>query len=72
MMAYINRERETISSVLYTLAMKLLLWARDNNIILKARYLQGVLNVRADALSRNILPQTEWSLNPGTRDKLLT
>jgi hypothetical protein len=71
-MAYINREGGTRSSVLCSLAIKILLWAKDNNIILKARYPQGVLNVRADALSRNILPQTEWSLNPGTRDKLLT
>jgi hypothetical protein len=71
-MAYINREGGTRSSVLCALAMKILFWAKDNNITLKARYLQGVLNVRVDALSRNILPQTEWSLNPGTRDRLLT
>jgi hypothetical protein len=71
-MAYINREGGTRSSVLCALAIKLLLWAKDNNITIKARYLQGILNVRADALSRNLLPQTEWSLNPGTRDRILT
>jgi hypothetical protein len=70
-MAYINREGGTRSSALCTLAIKLHLWAMENNIVLKARYLQGILNVHADALSRNLLPQTEWSLNPVTRDRLL-
>ena len=41
-------------------------WAEANLLSLKAEYIQGTLNVRADWLSRQTLQEAEWALNPRT------
>jgi hypothetical protein len=68
--AYINRQGGTRSSTHCALAIRLHLWSLAHKIALKANYLQGKLNVLADALTRNILSQTEWSLHERTVNRL--
>ncbi|XP_068220009.1 uncharacterized protein [Palaemon carinicauda] len=63
-LAYITKQGGTHSMSLYETAKNLLLWARERNVILMTRFIQGEKNVMADSLSRRgqILP-TEWTLH---------
>ncbi|XP_064113206.1 uncharacterized protein LOC135219920 [Macrobrachium nipponense] len=62
-LAYVRKQGGTHSFSLNETAKNLLLWAKDRNIVLQTRFVQGELNVRADLLSRRnqVLP-TEWTL----------
>lgn len=62
--AYVNKQGGTHSRPLCDLAIEIVLWCAQNNVLLKARYIPGRLNALADCLSRkkNVV-QTEWSLD---------
>ena len=63
--SYINKQGGTHSPTLLRLTVELLLWLEAKNIIVRARHIQGCLNVIADHLSRPNQPiSTEWSLHP--------
>ena len=50
--SYINKQGGTRSPTLLRLKVELLLWLEAQNIIVRARHIQGCLNVMADHLSR--------------------
>ena len=54
---YINKMGDTKSPVLASMALDLWEWCLHHNILLEARYLPGVLNIRADRESRVFLDQ---------------
>ena len=62
---YINHQGGTKSIELCLLTWKLwsLALALENNIALKAVHIMGKMNFLADYLSRQMIRQTEWSLN---------
>ena len=69
--AYINKQGGTKSSDLCAQACRLWQWCLDHNIVIRAAYIPGVVNVPADALSSGkSLPvllnhrgdHREWSL----------
>ena len=63
--SYINKQGGTHSPTLFGLTVELLLWLEAQNIIVRARYIPGCLNMIADHLSRPNQPiATEWSLHP--------
>ncbi|GAA6064854.1 uncharacterized protein LOC113526632, partial [Tachysurus ichikawai] len=61
--SYINHQGGLRSRPLYKLARAVLLWSRDR-LSLRAIYIPGRLNVRADALSRQGPRPGEWRLHP--------
>ena len=63
--AYINKQGGTHSAEMCALLWKIMTWCHHYHITLKARHIQGCLNVMADLLSRsNQVQSTEWSLHP--------
>ena len=63
--AYVNKQGGTRSSTLLDLTFRLFNWTRQHHVLLKAEHIAGVLNVRADRLSRqHQVVSTEWSLHP--------
>jgi hypothetical protein len=60
---YINQEGGTGSPTLCKLTLHLLSWCLHQGIVLVAEYVPGVQNTMADSLSRQIVSQTEWSLD---------
>ncbi|GAA6090398.1 uncharacterized protein LOC117958235, partial [Tachysurus ichikawai] len=62
--SYINHQGGLRSRPLYKLARAALLWSRDRLLSLRAIYIPGRLNVRADALSRQGPRPGEWRLHP--------
>ena len=70
--AYINRQGGTRSSHLCAIACRLWNWCLDQDILIRAAYIPGVVNIPADSLSRGkslslaaqpVLDQREWSLS---------
>ena len=62
--AYINKQGGTHSAEMCALLWKIMTWCHHYHITLKARHIQGCLNVMADLLSRsNQVQSTEWSLH---------
>ena len=63
--AYVNKQDETVSRSLCSLASRLFRWTESLDIHLDARYLPGQSNVLADLLScQGQVIGTEWSLHP--------
>ena len=60
---YINKMGGTKSPVLASMALDLWEWCLHHNILLEARYLPGVLNIRADRESRVFLDHHDWKLD---------
>lgn len=58
--AYINNLGGTVSPLATEIAKDLWMWCLERNITVKAQYLPGVENVRADRESRT----PDWMLNP--------
>ncbi|KAJ1135528.1 hypothetical protein NDU88_001967 [Pleurodeles waltl] len=63
-MWYINKQGGVGSYLLCREALRLWCWAQDHQICLMANHLAGVLNVRADVLSRHFSLDHEWRLHP--------
>jgi hypothetical protein len=63
--AYLNKEGGTRSRPLCRRAMDLILWCRDQDIMLRAVHIPGIDNAIADSLSRGkSIQPTEWALQP--------
>jgi len=62
--SYINKQGGTHSPSLCMLTWKLLIWAQERGVTLKAEHIPGEKNVRADRLSRVFASAIEWRLNP--------
>ena len=63
--AYINKQGGTRSKRLFALARTIILWCHGHNIRIHCRHIAGVLNVKADWLSRKSqIIGSEWSLHP--------
>ena len=72
--AYINKQGGTHSFPLWRQSWLLFQWAIREGVSLQATHLPGILNVRADILSRQGQVQTtfEWQLNPLVFQQILT
>lgn len=62
--AYLSKQGGTRSRSLCNRAIEVLTFADASNIPLQARHIPGRLNVMADALSRQRVFHTEWTLSP--------
>ncbi|XP_057211386.1 uncharacterized protein LOC130567370 [Triplophysa rosa] len=62
--SYINRQGGVHSRALFELAARLLLWADQHLLSIRAALIPGHLNCGADMLSRGGLSQGEWRLHP--------
>lgn len=62
--AYINHQGGLRSLRLHRIARDIILWAHAHLQSLRATHVPGVLNVRADRLSRACLSNQEWRLHP--------
>ena len=61
--AYINNLGGTVSPRATEIAKELWMWCLERNITVKAQYLPGVENVRADMESRIMPDRSDWMLN---------
>lgn len=61
--AYINNLGGTVSPKATEIAKQLWMWCLERNIMIRAQYLPGVENVRADRESRVMLDRSDWMLN---------
>ena len=68
--SYINRKGGTTSKTLSDLAIQTWLWCMERNLTIHAEHIPGVLNVRADAESRNLHHSSDWRLDPDVFRKL--
>ena len=63
--SYLNKQGGTHSWDMCLLVWCILAYCNPRNILIRARHIQGCLNVIADSLSRkDKIIQTEWSLHP--------
>jgi hypothetical protein len=63
-MSYINKSGGTRAPQLCILAFQMLLWCKEQGIVLSASHIPGVENVLADKLSRKVVVlSSEWSLH---------
>ena len=63
--AYLNKQGGTHSLEMCLMVWRLMAFCNPRAILLRARHIQGCLNVIADSLSRrDKIIQTEWSLHP--------
>ena len=62
--AYVNRKGGLRSGSLHDLAHKILLWAHNQGVSLKAIYLLGEVNMAVDLLSRGGPRPGLWRLHP--------
>ena len=63
--SYLNKQGGTHSWDMCLLVWRILAYCNPQNILIRARHIQGCLNVIADSLSRkDKIIQTEWSLHP--------
>ncbi len=62
--SYINHQGGLRSRPLCKLACQILLWSQGKLLSLRATYIPGVHNIRADILSRQGLRPGEWRLHP--------
>ncbi|XP_034258760.1 uncharacterized protein LOC117655422 [Pantherophis guttatus] len=62
--AHINRQGGTRSKALMREASRLFRWAESHLASIHTSHISGSANVQADALSRSVVDQTEWSLDP--------
>ena len=70
--AYVNKQGDTVSRALCLLASRLLRWTESFDVHLDARYLPDEDNVLADVLShRGQVVGAEWSLHPQVARALL-
>ncbi|CAJ0964540.1 unnamed protein product [Ranitomeya imitator] len=69
--AYINRQGGTRSSTLMEVANPIFQVAEVHLLSLTALHIKGSINTKADYLSRNMLRQGEWSLNPAIFSQII-
>ena len=62
--AYINNQGGTRSPSLTSLTLELWNWCLQQNILITAEHLPGVLNVQADKESRTFVDSSDWKLQP--------
>ena len=63
--SYLNKQGGTHSWDMCLLVWRILAFCNPRNILIRARHIQGCLNVIADSLSRrDKIIQIEWSLHP--------
>ncbi len=62
--AYINHQGGLRSHSLYRMARRLLLWAQNELLSLRAVHVPGSLNLGADMLSRSDVAPGDWTLHP--------
>ena len=63
--SYLNKQGGTHSWDMCLLVWRIMAYCNPRNILIRARHIQGCLNVIADSLSRkDKIIQTEWSLHP--------
>ena len=63
--SYLNKQGDTHSWDMCLLVWRILAYCNPRNILIRARHIQGCLNVIADSLFRkDKIIQTEWSLHP--------
>ena len=63
--SYLNKQGGTHSWDMCLLVWRILAYCNPRNILIRARHIQGCLNVIADSFSRkDKIIQTEWSLHP--------
>ena len=63
--SYLNKQGGTHSWDMCRLLWRILAYCNPRDILIRARHIQGCLNVIADSLSRkDKIIQTEWSLHP--------
>ena len=62
--AYINKMGGTHSHALANLAIALCEWCHENQLIVSAQHLPGILNVRAERESRVLTDSSDLKLNP--------
>ena len=61
--SYINHLGGPVSPLATEITKQLWMWCLERNITLKAQYLPGTQNVRADAESRLMRDRSDWMLN---------
>ena len=70
--AYVNKQRDTVSRALFLLTSRLPRWTESFDIHLDVKYLPGQSNVLADLVSRcEQVIGTQWSLHPQVARSLL-
>ena len=62
--AFINRFGGTRSDTMLGIAKEIFQICQERNVWIRASYIKGSLNVRADLESRRELDDTDWQLNP--------
>ena len=62
--AFINRQGGTRLRTLCDLAVQMGVWGMRRDLSLEARHIPGVVNVSADAISRQHFTDPEWHLDP--------
>ena len=63
--SYLNKQGGTHSWDMCLLVWRIMAYCNPRNILIRARHIQGCLNVISDSLSRkDKIIQTEWSLHP--------
>ena len=70
--AYINHMGGPVSPLATDLVKQMWLWCLERSITLKAQYLPGIQNVRADMESRVMIDRSDWMLNPEIFSKIQT
>ena len=60
---YSNHQGGTVSPMATEIAKDLWMWCLERDITIKAQYLPGVENVRADSESRVMQDRSDWMLN---------
>ena len=71
-MAYINNKGGLVSRQCNSLALQIWEWAINRNCHLSAIHIAGKDNLKADYLSRNQDNSSEWSLDGGKLNRILT
>jgi len=68
--AYVNKMGGILSRSLHEESRRLWQWCERRSIRVFASYIPSALNSAADKASRNIDPDTEWSLNPAAFQRI--
>lgn len=69
--SYINHLGGPVSPLATELTKQLWMWCLERNVTLKAQYLPGKENMRADRESRVMRDRSDWILNPKIFNRIL-
>ncbi|XP_068096310.1 CCAAT/enhancer-binding protein gamma isoform X1 [Hyperolius riggenbachi] len=62
--SYLNKQGGTRSEILLNLSLEIMEWSEDHLLSLTAVHIRGDRNILADTLSRQLILEIEWELNP--------